>query len=152
MLGEACQIAVCDGGFRMAWIGRLNRETGQVRPVAEAGQVGNYPKKAHITLVGPRSEGTTGTALRTGQVAVCNNIAADPTMAPWREAALALGYRASIALPLSVQNAVWGALNLYIDQIGFFDEGEIALLEELAGDIAFALEIAEVDAARLQTE
>ncbi|MCC7219760.1 MAG: EAL domain-containing protein [Candidatus Contendobacter sp.] len=152
MLGEACQIAVRDGGFRMAWIGQLNPKTGQVQPVAEAGQTGNYPKESHITLVGPRSEGPTGTALRTGKIAVCNNIAADPTMALWREAALALGYRASIALPLLVQNTVWGALNLYTDQTGFFDDGEIALLEELAGDIAFALEIAEADAARLQTE
>ena len=152
MLGEACQIAVRDGGFRMAWIGQLNPKTDQVQPVAEAGQTGNYPKESHITLVGPRSEGPTGTALRTGKIAVCNNIAADPTMALWREAALALGYRASIALPLLVQNTVWGALNLYTDQTGFFDDGEIALLEELAGDIAFALEIAEADAARLQTE
>ena len=152
MLGEACQIAVRDGGFRMAWIGQLNSETGQVRPVAEAGQAGNYPKEAHITLVGPRSEGPTGTALCTGQIAVCNNIAADPTMVLWREAALALGHRASIALPLFVRNTVWGVLNLYTDQAGFFDDGEIALLEELAGDIAFALEITEADAARLQTE
>lgn len=152
MLGQACQIAVRDGGFRMAWIGRLNRETGQVRPVAEAGQIGNYPNEANITLVGPRSEGPAGTALRSGQTVICNDIATVPSMALWRESALALGYRASIALPLAVQGAMWGTLNLYADQTGFFDEGEIALLEELAGDIAFALEIAEADTARLQTE
>ena len=153
MMNEACQIAVRDGGFRMAWIGRLNPETGQVRPVAQAGHTGDYPEHARITLVGPRSEGPTGTALRSGRTVACNDIAADPTMALWREAALALGYRASIALPLSVQDAaVWGTLNLYADQTGIFDAGEIALLEELAGDIAFALEIHEADTARLHTE
>ena len=152
MMNEACQIAVRDGGFRMAWIGRLNPETGQVRPMAQAGYTDDYPEQARITLVGPRSEGPDGTALRSGRTVACNDIAADPTMVLWREAALALGYRASIALPLAVRGAVWGILNLYADQVGFFDVGEIVLLEELASDIAFALEVAETDTARLETE
>ncbi len=152
MLGEACQIAVRDGGFLMAWIGLIHPETRQVRPVAQAGHVGNYLENAHITLAGPYSEGPTGTALRTGQAVICNGIAHDPSIALWREAALALGYRASIALPLTVHGVVHGTLNLYAGEVEFFDAEELALLEELAGDIAFALEVAEADATRLQTE
>ena len=152
LLNEACHITVRDGGFRMAWIGRLNPKTGQVRPMAQAGYTDDYPEQAQITLVGPRSEGPTGTALRTGRTMTCNDIATDPSMAIWREAALALGYRASIALPLTVHGVLWGTLNLYADQTGFFDAKEIVVLEELASDIAFALEISEADTARLQTE
>ncbi|MCC6134541.1 MAG: EAL domain-containing protein [Gammaproteobacteria bacterium] len=152
MMDQACQIVVREGGFRMAWVGIIESETGQVRPAVQAGQAGDYPEKTHIALVGPYSEGPTGSALRSGRIVACNDIATDPTMALWREAALALGYRASIALPLFVQGAVRGALNLYAGEAGFFDADEIALLEKLAGDIAFALEIAEVDAARLHAE
>ncbi|NJM13083.1 MAG: PAS domain S-box protein [Synechococcaceae cyanobacterium SM1_2_3] len=152
MFREACQIAVRDGDFRMAWIGLLNPQTGWVRPVAQAGQVGDYLEKVHVTLVGPYSEGPTGVALRTGQTMVCNDIASDPAMAPWREQALALGYRASIALPLTVQGAIRGAISLYADEADFFDAEEITLMEELAGDIAYALEIAEADAAHLEAE
>ena len=152
MMNEACHIAVRDGGFRMAWISLIHPQTGQVRSAAQAGAVGDYLEKAFITLVGPRSEGPTGTALRSGQTAVCNDIATDPGMALWRERALALGYRSSIALPLAVHGAIRGALNLYAGETGFFDAEEMALLEELAGDIAFALEIAEADIARLRTE
>ncbi len=152
MLREACQIAVRDGGFCMVWIGLVHLKTGQVRPVAHAGQVGDYLEKTHITLVGPHSEGPSGTALRTGQVVVCNDIAQDPRMALWRERALALGCHASIALPLAVQGAVRGVLNLYASEAGFFDAEEITLLEELANDVAFALEVAETDVARLKAE
>ncbi|MDQ5911160.1 MAG: hypothetical protein QG599_3257 [Pseudomonadota bacterium] len=152
MLREACQIAVRDGGFLMAWVGMVNLQTGLVRPVVQAGPGADYVAKADITLVGPHSEGPTGIALRTSQTVACNDIANDPAMAPWREAALVLGYRASIALPLAVNGVVCGALNLYAGAVGFFDAEEIALLEELAGDIAYALDIAEADAARLQAE
>ena len=152
MFREACHIAVRDGGFRMAWIGLLNPQTGWVRPVAQAGQVGDYVNEAHITLVGPRSEGPAGVALRTGQTTVCNNIEHDSAMGPWREKALALGYRALIALPLTVQGAIRGAISLYADEADFFDAEEITLMEELAGDIAYALEIAEADAAHLEAE
>ena len=152
MLSEACQIAVQDGGFLMAWIGLIHLKTRQICPVAHAGHVGNYLENAHVTLISSYSEDLTGTALRTGQTAVCNDIAHDPGMTSWREAALALGYRASIALPLTVHGVVHGVLNLYAGDVEFFDAEEIALLEELASDIAFALEVAEADTARQQTE
>ena len=152
MLREACRIVVREGGFRMAWVGLVNPKTGQVRPVAQAGHVGDYLEKVHITLVGPHSEGPSGAALRTGQVVVCNDIAQDPRMALWRERALAMGYRACIALPLAVQGTVRGALNLYASEAGFFDAQEITLLEELSSDIGYALESAEMDVARLQAE
>ena len=152
MFREACQIAVRDGGFRMVWIGLVNLQTGRVRPVAQAGQVGDYLEEVHVTLVGPYSEGPTGVALCSGQTTVCNDIERDPAMAPWREQALALGYRASIALPLAVQGAMRGAISLYADEVGFFDAEEVKLLEELAADIAYALEVAEADAAHQEAE
>ena len=152
LLREACQIAVRDGGFLMAWVGMAHTDTGQVRVVADAGQVGDYLEKAHVSLVGPYSEGPTGTALRTGQVVVCKNIANDPNMALWREIALENGYRASISLPLLVRGAVRGALSLYASTVEVFDAQEIALLEELSSDIGYALEIAEADQERLRME
>jgi PAS domain S-box-containing protein len=152
MLNEACQIAVRDGGFRMAWVGLANQKTGQVRPIAQAGHVGDYLETLQVALVGPYSEGPIGTALRNGQTVVCNDIASDPTMTPWKEKALNHGYRANIALPLAAHGKVRGALILYASEAGFFDAEEIKLLEELAGDIAFALEVAEADVNRVQAE
>lgn len=45
MFREACEIAVRDGGFRMAWIGLKQPESDQVVPVAQAGDAGDYPER-----------------------------------------------------------------------------------------------------------
>jgi diguanylate cyclase (GGDEF)-like protein len=47
-------------------------------------------------------------------------------------------------LPLVVQGEARGVLGLYAGEVGFFDEEEMKLLNELAGDIAFAIEHLEV--------
>ena len=51
--------------------------------------------------------------MRKGSYTVCNDIATDPRMAPWREHAMRMGYRASAAFPLRVAGELRGALSLY---------------------------------------
>ena len=149
LFDEACRIAVEIGGFRMAWLGMMDAGQHEVRPLAYAGVVDQYLENMHISLgEDEHARGPTGTALHAGQHVVCNDIANDPSMAPWREAALALGYRASAAFPIRVGGEVRGAFNLYADRVGFFDEDELRLLDELAEDIGFALEFIETDRAR----
>lgn len=146
---EACRIAVDVGGFRMAWLGMIDADPNRMRPRAHAGWVGDYLENLHISLGDDeRAHGPTGTALREDRHVVCNDIATDPHMAPWRETALALGYRASAAFPIRVDGQVRGVFNLYADHAGFFDEDELRLLDELAEDIGFALEFIEATHAR----
>ena len=146
---EACRIAVEVGGFRMAWLGLADPATGEVRVMAHAGEVGDYLERLHVSLADDaRGQGPTGQALRQGQHVVCNDIAGDPRMAPWREAALAQGYRASAAFPIAVAGQVRGTFNLYADQPDYFDTAELELLDELASDIGFALGSIENEEAR----
>ncbi len=144
LFDEACRIAVEIGGFRMAWLGMVDAGQHVVRPLAHAGVSDHYLENLHISLdEGERSNGPTATALQAGQHIVCNDIAADPHMAPWRDAALALGYQSSTALPIRVGGQVRGAFNLYADSPGFFDQEELRLLDKVADDIGFALEFIE---------
>ncbi|MHB1051469.1 MAG: PAS domain S-box protein [Thiobacillus sp.] len=149
LFDEACRIAVEVGGFRMAWLGMLAPGQEEVRPRAHAGVEDHYLDNLHISLgEDEHARGPTGTALRAGQHAVCNDIANDPRMAPWREAALALGYQASAAFPIRVGGEVRGAFSLYADRAGYFDDEELLMLDELTDDIGFALEFIEVNRAR----
>ena len=50
------------------------------------------------------------------------------------------GVRSLIALPLIVAGEATGAIILYAGEIEFFQQDEIKLLTELAGDIAFAID------------
>jgi len=153
LFGEACRIAVEVGGFRMTWIGLTDPFSDEIKPVAYSGQAGDYLEHLHIARTNDaRGNGPTGEALRKGRFKVCNDIANDPRMAPWREHATRMGYRASAAFPLGVAGKLRGALSLYSDTAGFFDTEEISLLERLSQNISFALELIDTESRRQATE
>lgn len=150
---EACAIAVEKGAFRMAWIGLLDTHTTQVKPVAQAGFTEDYLDKLNISLDDElRGRGPTGNALRSSQPVIVNNVQTDPQMQPWRETALQLGYNSTAALPLIVSGEPRGILALYSNETGFFDEQEVKLIAEMAGDISFAMEFAGQESRRQQSE
>jgi PAS domain S-box-containing protein len=150
---RVCRIAVDEGLFRMAWVGLKDPDGQSLRAVAQYGFAEGYLDGLEIPLADvPESRGPTGVAVREGRFDVCQDFAADPRMAPWRKQALARGYRSSGAFPLRVGGKVVGALTLYAQKPGFFNEAEIALLESLSGDLSFAMESLDREARRRQAE
>jgi PAS domain S-box-containing protein len=141
LLDNICKVVVETGGYRLMWIGFAEQnEAKTVRPVAQAGFGADYLKTAMISWAdNERGRGPTGAAIRTGQTQVARNILEDPKMTPWREAAVEHGYKSSIALPLKSNEQTFGALNLYAGEINAFSDKEIAILEELADDLAFGI-------------
>lgn len=153
VLQEACRIAVEDGGFRLAWIGLLDKASGAIIPAAKAGMDDGYLDRLCITLGNaPSDQGPTGSAIREGRYSVANDIEHDPRMAPWRAQALERGYRSSAAFPLVVFDTVRGAINFYAGEPHFFNTNEVKLLDELARDISFALEFSEQEENRREVE
>jgi PAS domain S-box-containing protein len=155
MLMAACRSAVEQGRFRMAWIGLVDEATGQLEVVAHAGATPDTLDILNGILGSDRRGGGcafTTHVLHTGLHAVCNEIASDPGAASWCDAALERGYRSMASLPLMAAGRVLGAFNLYAGEPGFFDADELRLLDELAMDVSFALEVRDRDAARRRTE
>ena len=86
-----------------------------------------------------RGEGPTGTAVRTGEAQVNQNVATDPHMAPWRAEMLKCDLKSIIALPLKTRSEVFGALALYAKEPDAFGPEEVTLLTELAADLAYGI-------------
>ncbi len=150
---EACKIAVDKGVFRMAWIGLLDAKTRQVIPVAHAGFTDDYLEKIDISLDDDvRGHGPAGNALRSSQVVIVNDVQNEPLMQPWLKDAQRLGYKSTAAFPLIVSGETHGILAFYNEETDFFDEQELRLLKEMAGDIAFAMDYAEQETRRQQSE
>ncbi|HEY9766259.1 MAG TPA: GAF domain-containing protein, partial [Chroococcales cyanobacterium] len=123
LLNEICQAIVAVGGYRLAWIGFSEQgETKAVRPVAQTGFEEGYLEKSKITsrAEDERGRGPVGTAIRSGKPVVVNDILTEPTFGPWREDALAHGYRSMIALPLASKEQAFGALNVYATEVDAF--------------------------------
>jgi PAS domain S-box-containing protein len=153
MLQAACHIAVGRGEFRMAWIGLLDESTQVIKPAAYAGVEEGYAGLANIDMRDPvRAKGPGGQALLNGRHVVCNDIEHDRTYGPWRDEALRRGYRSSVGLPLKVRGKVMGLFSLYAGETDFFNLEELQLLDELAMDIGFAMEVDSRETLRRQAE
>jgi diguanylate cyclase (GGDEF)-like protein len=109
LLAEACRIAVERGGFGCAAISTQGNLVSSGK-----GPLEPFPAPG-----------------------VCNDL--EKCDFPGRAAALQQGFRAYAVLPLVFSGETAGALLLYARSKDVFDEEEMRLLQELAGDIAFAL-------------
>jgi diguanylate cyclase (GGDEF)-like protein/PAS domain S-box-containing protein len=136
---EACRIAVQQGGFRMAWVGLVERGAARATPLVWEGFDHGYLAAVNSAMGGEDDAGMVGAAIREKTMIVTNDIEADPHFVFKRDA-LARGYRSMIAMPLLVAGEPVGVLVLYAEETGFFDHEELKLLKDLAGDISFALD------------
>ena len=150
---DICHIAVDYGGFRMAWIGLVDGATKLVKPVCFYGSEDGYLQMFRISAADePEGRGPVGTAIREGRSFICDDFLSDPRMLLWRSAAEERGYRSLAAFPFKVRDKVIGALAIYSSEPNFFTRDEIKLLDEVAVDISFALEIMEKEEQRKQAE
>src|SRR5712691_125841 len=138
---EACRIAIEHGKFRMAWVGLVDHEAGLVRPVASAGEVGDFFESAPLAVTETKAggHGLAGRAVRAMKPMVSNNVENDPQKLMRKELD-ERGIKSLAIIPLMVGGEAIGVLALYAAEIGAFDDEEMRLLLELAGDISFALE------------
>ncbi|HOX56211.1 MAG TPA: transporter substrate-binding domain-containing protein [Candidatus Paceibacterota bacterium] len=141
LLQAVCRLLVEAGGYRMAWVGFAERDAAKsVRTAARAGVEDGYLEVANITWSDTeQGRGPTGTAIRTGQPVVVRNLLTDQGFAPWRRAALERGYAAAATFPLKSEDRVLGALMVYAAEPNTFETGEVELLGQLAGDLAYGI-------------
>ena len=128
LLEAICRVAVDVGAYRYAWVGyREDDDAGTVRPVASAGYGPGYQAGQNVTWhPSERGLGPVGTSVREGRTVVVPDLATDPTSAPWREAARALGYVSGAAIPLCEGSEAFGALVIYSNERDALGAEEVA--------------------------
>jgi diguanylate cyclase (GGDEF)-like protein/PAS domain S-box-containing protein len=137
---EICRVCVEFGRVRMAIIAVVQGE--RIVPVAWAGPAEEYIAGLDIRTAAsaPEGRGPAGVALRENRPYICSDFFADPATLPWRDRAARCGVRSSAVFPFRRGGRAVGVLNLYDAEPGVFDAELVALLEEMASDISFALE------------
>ncbi len=139
-----CRILVEQSGLEMAWIGLVDPETQWVEPRAWAGgdRAARYLERCRISADTRRPEGRgpVGRAIERGTTALSSDFLHAPDAAPWQAAAQEAGYAAVAACPLREGGEVIGALAVYAGAADFFSDEVLGLIEELAGDVGYALD------------
>ena len=153
MLEKICRVLVEDGGFHMAWIGQPDAETRQVKPVAKWGDSVDYlSQTVFMRTTGRRAADRPARLSARRKIISATILPTTPTPFRGMSRRSQAGFRSSAAFPIRQGGAVWGAVSIYSDDPGFFRDKEIALLEEAATDISFALDNLAREKSRRQAE
>ena len=136
LFNEICRVAINHGQYRMAWVGLIDESGKYIEPTvfagAELGYLKNVRVDFHDKVLGG---GPTGLAIREEHCIICQDIATDPRMAPWKDSALRRGYHSSAAVPIREHGRVIGTLNVYASETHGFAPDDEDLLEQIGQDI-----------------
>ncbi|MBF0606751.1 MAG: PAS domain S-box protein [Magnetococcales bacterium] len=146
---EICRICIESGGFKIAWIGLSSLDNLSVEPAAFAG-IDERALDDIVSCIVNRPDGTCPIvrAIRSDTIFICNDMATDHAVAVCRDEALHRGYLSLGSFPIRKRGVAIGTLSLGVDQKNFFSDNDIKLLEEVALDISFALDIMQDERAR----
>ena len=136
-----CDSVVQYGKFRLAWIGLLERASGKITPVVQAGVSDGYVEKLDISIYPDQrsGQGPVGRAIRDNRCVFINNFEEESVLMPRQQQAAARGYSGFAVVPLRVGGAPAGILVIYASEQNLFGADEIKLIEEIGTDINFAI-------------
>ncbi|MDR3492101.1 MAG: HD domain-containing protein [Gammaproteobacteria bacterium] len=139
-LDQTCKVITDTRGYLLAWIGVAENDKNKtVTPVAHAGFQKGYLENLTISWGNNKwGKGPTGTAIRTGEIQLCQHAMTNPKYAPWRAMGEKYGFNSSCTFPLKFGDRI-AALMIYSEEPEAFDKKEIQLLSELAKDISFGV-------------
>lgn len=154
LLQKMCDVAVQVGGYRMAWIGYAREAAGKpIEQMAQAGLGADAPELPALSWEDRAGEVCPAAqAVIQGKVQIVADIARDAGNHPWCEHARKNGYASCIALPLQDGKKMIGVMMLFDSKADSFDDEEIKLLEEMAGDLAFGISTLRVRKEHLEHE
>jgi PAS domain S-box-containing protein len=141
LLDTVCRIMVSAGGYRGAWIGLAENDAARtVRPVAWAGLDADYVRGLRVSWADvAQGQGPAAIAIRTGRPCPMQSVLEKAGFAPWQAEASQRGIAAICSLPLAADGRVFGVLSLDSAQPAAFDAAETAILQEVAGNLAFGM-------------
>ena len=142
LLQETCAILQRTRGYPLVWIGQA--QDGRCMPLASAGQGKAFLDQMLNGATPQQAQNLPGAAaLFSGEADICADIASDERYAPWREVIKKEGFCTSATIPLLYEGENRGIVSIYSQDSTIFDEEEVGLLLEIAGDIAFGLKTIE---------
>ena len=138
LLREACRLAVQIGKYSMATI-YLN-DTSDKEPIVCRAVSFRQAETKRPYRESMEGDGPVGRAMATGQVVVVPDLSDSVHQVPGHAELLAMGVRACIAFPLNIDGTPIGVFLLHADEKDAFGDAELALLEQVTGNITFSLQ------------
>jgi diguanylate cyclase (GGDEF)-like protein len=142
VMGEACRLAQDIGGYSLSMVALIDPTIRTARPVAWSG----YDFPGHPELEFPVADrqgadsSLVGRVIRTGESALCQDIASTDHVIFRRDELIAAGVHSLACLPLKVDGTPVGAILFGTRTNDVISSDELLLLEEVAANLSFALQ------------
>ena len=151
LFNKICRIiAIDEGKFKVAIIGVVNEKQRTINIVEQCGLAReDIPLFMDVSL---DNEGLQAQVLHSGIYRVCNDLQSDVAMESWHAFTRSRGWGSGIVLPIKKGGVAFATLNVFSERLDFFTDQEIELLNEVANDISFALDVFEKEKQRQVAE
>lgn len=138
---KSCDIALKYGNYHMAWIGGFDMAKKKISLLDSCGiPLENMQQFTDIHL---EKNGPQEYVLRTGTYFLCNDAKNAHAILNKTLFVEKDDIGSFIVLPIKRSEQIFGTFNLYASEPNYFNTDDIALLEEVVGDISFALNLFE---------
>jgi len=141
LFDRICRLLVESAGFHLAWVGWFDPKTSLLEPIARFGE-----QAAHLDLVRihgddrVQADGLTGAAFRSGRPVMLDDLRDEASLAPWRDVVKGVQMSSAAASVIRERGHVVGTLTVYSARPLAFREHELALLDEAASGLSFAID------------
>ena len=152
LLKGICSAIVKIGGYCVAWVGYARNDPERTVELMAWSGAPDLSSAKTSWREGEPEQSATGNAIRTGKRQILNQLAASYGSSSPRKLVVAAGGKSVVALPLRSDDSVLGALSIASEEVAGFEDEELSLLEELAGDLAFGLQVLRTRDARAKAE
>jgi diguanylate cyclase (GGDEF)-like protein len=137
-----CEATAKGAKFTSVSIALVDHHAGMLRVTASYGPNADMVRTFTLSISDqlPEGRGLAGTAFRTRQPSISNDVLSDDRIKPWHDNARDNGVGSSAALPLFNGDRVEGVFIFNSPQRGTFTPEFVELLHRLQANVAFALE------------
>jgi diguanylate cyclase (GGDEF)-like protein len=142
LLQETCRLARGVGGYAIAMVALINPTTRMARPVGWAG-FDFLPRPDEEFLVADHEaadQSLMGRVIRTGHMALCEDINRSSFVIDGKDAMVAAGIRSLACLPLRIDGTPVGSFLCGTAATDGIGPEELLLLAEVAANLSFALQ------------
>ncbi len=135
---KVCKCIVTGGQYKLAWMCyEPDGDEQFVKVQFAAGATGYIEGIPISTKDATLSKGPTARVLREGKPVITNNVKTSDFFAPWVEKAQQYGIASSLVLPLLIDGQK-GAINIYSERAGAFEDHEFNILQRMAANVSLA--------------
>ncbi len=150
---RATCIALENGEYKLVRICLADEQTGVMNIAAQCSSGnGEYDSIRCATIDTLSGENPYGKELLAGECIFINNIGDETRIHSCEACAMKSDCKSVAIFPLRVFEKTIGLISFFSDEIGFFDEEELRLLNEVSEDISFATETMRVEEQRKVAE